>query len=177
MAPPEFKMTAAPAPDRPLTLAFVMDPVEAEPMEGSTTIVMMREAQERGHIVLYVDPDDLEVDAGRVRAKAVPIELGDGASSTVQRGKARIYDFDHEIDVAFQRKDPPVDRDFIVATQILDICSQTIVLNRPISVIAVNEKLLVVPSSAAMRGVFISAWISALDRARLKIRISSISPS
>ena len=60
---------------RALTLAFVMDPVEAEPMDGSTTIVLMREAQDRGHTVLYVDPDDLEIDAGRVRAVAVPIEL------------------------------------------------------------------------------------------------------
>ena len=45
-----------------LVLAFVMDPVEKEPMGGSSTIVMMREAQERGHTVLYVDPADLEID-------------------------------------------------------------------------------------------------------------------
>jgi glutathione synthase len=119
-----------------------MDPVEAEPMEGSTTIVLMREAQDRGHRVLYVDPDDLEVDAGRVRALAVPIELVLGSNTPVRRGEARIYDFDQEIDVAFQRKDPPVDRDFIVATQILDVCRRTIVLNRPTAVIAYNEKLL-----------------------------------
>jgi glutathione synthase len=153
---------ATPAPVRPLTLAFVMDPVEAEPMEASTTIVMMREAQERGHIVLYVDPDDLEVDAGRVRAKAVPIELGDGANSTVQRGRARIYDFDHEIDVAFQRKDPPVDRDFIIATQILDICAKTIVLNRPVSVIAFNEKLLAVQFADLMPATRVTRRISEL---------------
>jgi glutathione synthase len=35
-----------------------------------------------------------------------------------------------------------VDRDYIVATQILDVCRRTIVLNRPSSVIAFNEKLL-----------------------------------
>ena len=164
MAPPEFKMTATatPALDRPLTLAFVMDPVEAEPMEGSTTIVMMREAQSRGHVVLYVDPDDLEVDAGRVRAKAVPIELGDGASSTVRRGEARIYDFDHEIDVAFQRKDPPVDRDFIIATQILDVCTRTIVLNRPISLIAFNEKLLAVQFADLMPATRVTRRVSEL---------------
>ena len=39
-----------------LTLVFVMDPVELEPLDGSTTIVMMKEAQDRGHVVLYVDP-------------------------------------------------------------------------------------------------------------------------
>ncbi len=126
----------------PLTFAFVMDPIEAEPMDGSTTIVMMREAQDRGHTVLYVDPADLEVDRGRVRALAVPITLDLASESLVTRGEARIYDFDQEIDVALQRKDPPVDGDFIVATQILDVCQRTIVLNRPAAVIAYNEKLL-----------------------------------
>lgn len=125
-----------------LTLAFVMDPVETEPMRGSTTIVLMREAQDRGHTVLYVDPVDLSVDGGRVLARATPIELRLGDPLPVRRGAARIYDFDKEIDVAFQRKDPPVDRDYIVATQILDICRRTRVLNRPTSVIAFNEKLL-----------------------------------
>jgi glutathione synthase len=125
-----------------LTLAFVMDPVESEPMAASTTIVLMREALDRGHRVLYVDPQDLEVDGGRVRASAVPIEFDFAAEQPVRRGKERVYDFDTEVDVAFQRKDPPVDRDYIVATQILDVCRRTIVLNRPSSVIAFNEKLL-----------------------------------
>ena len=135
-------MSPADSPVSQLTLAFVMDPVEKEPMAGSTTIVMMREAQERGHTVLYVDPADLSIDAGRVRALAVPITLDLSKDEPVTRGEARVYDFDEEIDVAFQRKDPPVDRDFIIATQILDVCQRTIVLNRPAAVIAYNEKLL-----------------------------------
>jgi glutathione synthase len=129
-------------PRTPLNLAFVMDPVENEPIAASTTIVLMREAQQRGHRVFYVDPADLGIDAGCVVAPATPIELLLGDSRPVRRGKTRIYDFDQEIDVAFQRTDPPVDRDFIIATQILDVCRRTIVLNRPESVIAFNEKLL-----------------------------------
>lgn len=131
-------------PGRPLKLAFVMDPVEKEPMAGSTTIVLMREAEARGHEVLYVDPADLCVDNGRVRAEAVPITLDLASPTPVRRGAARSVDFDSEIDVAFQRKDPPVDRDYIVATQILDVCRKTLVLNRPSSVISFNEKLLAV---------------------------------
>jgi glutathione synthase len=138
----EFIMPAASSASPKLTFAFVMDPVENEPMDGSTTIVMMREAQDRGHTVLYVDPDDLEVDAGRVRSLAVSITLDLASETPITKGEARIYDFDEEIDVALQRKDPPVDRDFIVATQILDVCRKTIVLNRPAAVIAYNEKLL-----------------------------------
>lgn len=155
-------MRASSTSAHPLKLAFVMDPVEAEPMAGSTTIVMMREAQERGHEVLYVDPADLEIDAGRVRALAVPIELDLASDSPVCRGKPRVIDFDSEIDVAFQRKDPPVDRDFIVATQILDICRQTIVLNRPTAVIAFNEKLLATQFADLMPATRVSRRISEL---------------
>lgn len=146
----------------PLTLAFVMDPVEAEPMAGSTTIVLMREAQDRGHTVLYVDPDDLEVDAGRVRALATPIELALGSEQPVRRLPARVYDFDAEVDVALQRKDPPVDRDFIVATQILDVCRKTIVLNRPAAIIAYNEKLLATQFADLMPATRVTRRISEL---------------
>ena len=155
-------MTTTAGPAHSLTLAFVMDPVEAEPMQGSTTIVLMREAQARGHRVLYIDPDDLEVDAGRVRALATPIELGPATDPTVHRLPARIYDFDHEIDVAFQRTDPPVDRDFIVATQILDLCDHTIVLNRPTSVISFNEKLLAIEFADLMPATRVTRRVSAL---------------
>jgi len=155
-------MATTPGTPRSLTLAFVMDPVEAEPMEGSTTIVLMREAQDRGHRILYVDPAALEVDAGRVRAEAVEIKLALGTETPVQRGEKRVFDFDEEVDVAFQRKDPPVDRDFIIATQILDVCRRTIVLNRPTAVIAFNEKLLAVQFADLMPATRVTRRISAL---------------
>jgi glutathione synthase len=155
-------MSARPGISRPLTLAFVMDPIEAEPLDGSTTIVMMREAQDRGHRVLYVDPAALEVDAGRVRAEAVEIKLALGTETPVQRGEKRWIDLDEEVDVAFQRKDPPVDRDFIIATQILDVCRHTIVLNRPTAVIAFNEKLLAVQFADLMPATRVTRRISAL---------------
>ena len=46
-----------------------------------------------------------------------------------------------EVDVAFQRKDPPVDPAYIAATQILGTCRKTLVLNRPEAILAFNEKL------------------------------------
>jgi glutathione synthase len=48
---------------------------------------------------------------------------------------------DGEVDVAFQRVDPPVDADYIAVTQILDLCRRTIVLNSPRAILAFNEKL------------------------------------
>lgn len=145
-----------------LTLAFVMDPVEREPIDASTTIVLMREAQDRGHTVLYVDPADLEVEAGRVRARAVPIRLDLAGEHPIERGPERVVDFDREVDVALQREDPPVDRDYIVATQILDVCQRTIVLNRPSSVIAFNEKLLATQFADLMPATLVTRRLEAL---------------
>jgi glutathione synthase len=155
-------MPTHPGSDRPLVLAFVMDPVETEPLEASTTIVLMREACRRGHTVLYVDPADLEVDAGRVRARATPVDFTVGGEPNVRRSETRVHDFDHEVDVAFQRKDPPVDRDFIVATQILALCDDTLVLNRPVSVIAFNEKLLAIEFADLMPATRVTRQIAEL---------------
>ena len=160
----------------PLALVFVMDPIENEPLDGSTTIVLMREAQDRGHTVFHVDPDDLEIDRGRVRARAVPIHLDLGSDTPIQRGEARILDFDAEVDVAFQRKDPPVDRDFIVATQILDVCQRTIVLNRPEAVIAFNEKLLAIEFPDLMPETLITSDPDEIARFRAEMGDIIIKP-
>jgi glutathione synthase len=60
----------------------------------------------------------------------------------VDRGDPRLVVLDRDADVAFQRKDPPVDTSYLLSTQILGLCERCLVLNRPASVIAYNEKLL-----------------------------------
>ena len=122
------------------TLAFVMDPIEGESFSASTTLVLMREAQKRGHEVLHVDPGDLCITEGQAAARVTPIRL-DWEASQVEREVPRFLVLDNEVDAVFQRKDPPVDLDYVVATQILGSCRKTLVFNRPASVLAYNEKL------------------------------------
>ncbi len=122
------------------TMAFVMDPIERESFAASTTLVLMREAQRRGHEVLYVDPKDLCILDGRAAARVTPITLH-WEAARIERGEPRRVVLDDEIDVAFQRKDPPVDPDYVVTTQIMGSCRRTLVLNRPTSILAYNEKL------------------------------------
>jgi glutathione synthase len=128
--------------DRSLKIAFVMDPVEAEDFSTSTTLVMMLEAQRRGHEVLYVAPRDLVVEGGRAGARATPVTLDRERGGRVEMGESRRLIFDTEIDVVFQRQDPPVDGLYISATQILGTCQRSLILNRPTSILAYNEKLL-----------------------------------
>jgi len=125
-----------------LSLGFVMDPLEAIDIAGDTTFVLMLEAQQRGHEILYIDPADLSIDCGRAAAIVTPVTLKREQGNHFETGPSRRVILDEAVDVALQRKDPPVDVDYSVATQILGVCERTRVLNRPTSVLAYNEKIL-----------------------------------
>jgi glutathione synthase len=92
--------------------------------------------------VLYVAPRDLVVEGGRAGARATPVTLDRERGGRVEMGESRRLIFDTEIDVVFQRQDPPVDGLYISATQILGTCQRSLILNRPTSILAYNEKLL-----------------------------------
>jgi glutathione synthase len=123
------------------SMGFVMDPLESIDIEADTTFVLMLEAQQRGHRVFFIDPADLGVEAGRAVASVFPVTLQREQGAHAETGPARFVALDDEFDVIFQRKDPPVDSDYITATQILALCRRCRVLNRPQSVLAANEKL------------------------------------
>jgi len=122
-------------------MLFVMDPIEREDVAGSTTLVLMLEAQARGHEVLYCEPRDLEVIDGRAAARVTPVTLRHEVGNHFTRGPSRTAVLDDEVDVAFQRKDPPVEGVYVTSTQILGICRRTLVLNDPRHILAFNEKL------------------------------------
>jgi glutathione synthase len=127
--------------ERARSMGFVMDPLESIDVEADTTFVLMLEAQQRGHQVFFIDPSDLGVDAGRAVATVFPVTLQREQGRHAETGPPRFVVLDDEFDVIFQRKDPPVDSDYITATQILALCSRCRVLNRPQSILAANEKL------------------------------------
>jgi len=123
------------------SMAFVMDPIEGVSIDEDTTFALMLEAQKRGHEVLYVDPADLGVSEGRTVARVTPVTLRREHGNHVDLGTPRRAVLDEEIDVAFQRKDPPVDAAYITATQLLELCQRTLVLNDPRSIVSFNEKI------------------------------------
>jgi glutathione synthase len=126
---------------RSLTLGFVMDPVESIDVTKDTTFVLMLEAQKRGHRVLYLQPGDLLVDDGRVGGRVRPVTLRREQGRHAELGEARTIVLDDVCDVVFQRKDPPVDADYVTATQLLALCRRALVWNRPSGILAANEKL------------------------------------
>lgn len=124
-----------------LNLAFVMDPIEVIDVTKDTTFALMLEAQGRGHRVLYVDPGDLSVDDGRAVARLRPVVLRREQGRHAELGPPQSVALDDAADVVFQREDPPVDAEYVTATQILGLCRRALVLNRPAAILAFNEKL------------------------------------
>jgi glutathione synthase len=126
---------------RPLRLAFVMDAIESVDIDADTTFALMLEAQERGHRIFAVDQADLAAESGRPTARLQAVTLRRERGNHVDVGELHTRVLDDDVDVVFQRKDPPVDADYVRATQILTLCRRALVLNRPESILAANEKL------------------------------------
>jgi glutathione synthase len=122
-------------------MAFVMDPPESIDIRADTTFVLMLEAQRRGHRVLYIDPVDLGVRDGGPWAVVRPVTLRREQGRHAELGPGHGLMLDDEVDVVFQRTDPPVDTDYTTATQILALCRRSLVLNRAEGILAANEKL------------------------------------
>jgi len=125
----------------PLTIAFVMDPIESIDIRADTTFVLMLEAQRRGHRVLYVDPGGVGVDGGLPVARVRPVTLRPEQGRHAELGEPRQLVIEDDVDVVMQRKDPPVDEEYVTVTQILALCRRALVLNRPQGILAANEKL------------------------------------
>jgi glutathione synthase len=123
------------------SFVFVMDPIGGLDIEADTTFVLMLEAQRRGHRVFYVDPADLGVVDGRPVARGHPVTLRREAGRHCDLGPPRTLVLDDDADLVWQRVDPPVDSEYVTATQILGLCHRARVLNRPAGILAANEKL------------------------------------
>jgi glutathione synthase len=122
-------------------MAFVMDPIESIDIEADTTFVLMLEAQRRGHRVLYVDPAGIGVDGGLPVARVRAVRLRREVGNHVDMADERQIVLEDGVDVVLQRKDPPVDADYVTVSQILSLCRRALVLNRPTGILTANEKL------------------------------------
>jgi glutathione synthase len=123
------------------SMAFLMDPIESIDIQGDTTFVIMLEAQRRGHRVFTLQPGDLGVTDGQPVARVRPVTLRREKGRHADLGPQAPVTLNDDIDVLFQRKDPPVDAEYIASTQMLTLCTRCRVLNRPAGILAANEKL------------------------------------
>jgi glutathione synthase len=122
-------------------LLIILDPIEQLKPAKDTSLMMMREAQQRGHAVFIASGQDLFLQDAQVRVMAKSFHFTEG-SAWFEIG----LEFEaspSEFDAVLMRKDPPFDDTFLYATYLLDLAAQqgAYVVNNPQTLRDWNEKL------------------------------------
>jgi glutathione synthase len=129
-------------PRRTLDVAVVMDPIGTIRIAKDSTFAMLLEAQRRGHRLFYVRQGGLGLRDGRATALCAQLTVIDdpggwyslGAFSETLLGR---------MDAVLMRLDPPVNADYLHATQILSLAQRegAQIVNDPQGLRDLNEKL------------------------------------
>ena len=127
-----------------LRVAIQMDPIGQVDVSADTTVLMARNALERGHSLWTYHPDSLALEDGRLTARARPLlEIADRQGAHAHEGEAGELDLS-EMDMVLLRQDPPFDMAYITSTHMLEaIHPRTLVVNDPREVRNAPEKLFV----------------------------------
>lgn len=124
----------------PMRFGFLMDPLDAVRVDHDSTFALMLECQRRGIEIRELRQDWLYAteNGARSRMRIVDVERRPGAHFRV------LQDLDaplSDVDVLFLRKDPPVDAEFIRATQLVELGPGPVWINHPAGLRSANEKL------------------------------------
>jgi len=123
-------------------LGIVMDPIDRIQFKKDSSLAMLWAAQQRGWQLVYMEPGDMYLNGGQARARS--------RNLTVRMDPSDWYSFESEddialgdLDVILMRQDPPVDREFLMATYILSSAEEqgALVVNPPATLRDCNEKL------------------------------------
>jgi glutathione synthase len=126
----------------PLTIGFLMDPLEQVLVHHDTTFALMRSAQERGHRLLSFGQDGLFHSGGQTQARAREVEVFDRQGHHFRIVAEQELPL-AALDVLWMRKDPPVDAAFLHATQLVEAIGgpAPVYVNSPTGLRTANEKL------------------------------------
>src|SRR3954470_13597523 len=152
---------------RPMRIGFLMDPLEAVRVDHDSTFALMLECQRRGIEIRELRQEWLYVADGRTHARMRTVEVQRKAGDHFR--VAGDYQAPlAELDILFLRKDPPVDVEFLRATQLVELGPGPLAINHPRGLRAANEKLfalrfpdLVPPTLVSREIVRLRAFIDA----------------
>jgi glutathione synthase len=126
----------------PLTIGFLMDPLESVLVHHDTTFALMRSAQSRGHRLLSFGQEALFHEGGQAHARAREVEVFEDQGHHFRVIAEREVPLG-VLDVLWMRKDPPVDVAFLHATQLVEATGgrAPVYVNSPSGLRNANEKL------------------------------------
>jgi glutathione synthase len=123
-----------------LNIGFIIDPLETLHESMDTSLLMISEANLRGHRAAFCTIDDLTLLNHQARARWTDINYQSGKTPLLECSGNPLQAPLAEFDAVVMRKDPPFDKTYLAATYLLDYAN-TIVINSPKGLREANEKL------------------------------------
>lgn len=125
-----------------IKLGVIMDPLDTLHFSKDSTLAILFEATRRGWSIDYIQQSNLLLRNGQVSAKMQRLTLFQNKTPWFQLEEETEVAL-NALDVILMRKDPPVDMDYIYATQLLEIAEKqgAVVFNKPASLRDANEKI------------------------------------
>lgn len=145
------------------TLGVVMDPIANIKPAKDTSLALLLEAQRRGYALQYFEIGDIDIANGEALGNGRSLRVADATDSWFELGACQPMAL-AECDVILMRKDPPVDANYVYATQVLDLAQSagTRVYNHPASLRSWNEKLAIARYPALIAPTLVSANMARL---------------
>jgi glutathione synthase len=161
---------------RVLKTGIVMDSIGDIKTYKDSSFAMLLEAQRRGHVLYYMEPEDLFAEDGRVFAGMQQLEVRDNTTDWFSLTPVGSRPLD-ELDIVLMRRDPPFNMNYIYATYMLELAENTgtLIINRPQSLRDANEKFFInnfpqccVPMLISSRSDLIRDFVSQHGRCVVK---------
>lgn len=125
-----------------MKFAFILDPLDSIKPYKDSSFAMMREAAARGHMLYFMEQQDMVLQLGRVLGHARKLTLTGDEDDWYRAGEIEVMPLER-FDVVLMRKDPPFDMEYIYSTYLLELAEAqgARVFNRPRALRDFNEKL------------------------------------
>jgi len=120
-----------------MRVVFQMDPISGLNFSTDTTIVLIEESLRRGFETWYYVPINMSISEKKVVAQCYKIT---GEKDLIFSDEAVVQDL-NEFDILFIRQDPPFDLGYLTNTYALEKLVDTFVVNDPVGVRDVSEKM------------------------------------
>jgi glutathione synthase len=123
-------------------LGLVMDPIGNIKIHKDSSFAMALAAQARGWQLTYMEMGDLYIKDGKAFASGRKLTVQDNPDHWFKLDESVDIDLSG-LDVVLMRKDPPIDTEYVYATQILALAENqgTLVVNNTQALRDANEKL------------------------------------
>lgn len=124
-----------------MKLLFILDPLDSLKSHKDTSLAIMREASERGHVLYVCEQHDVFLRNESVKVNAKKFQFIDALDwYALDRPEETLP---QHFDAILMRKDPPFNNEYLYSTYLLELAVQqgARVINNPSTVRSWNEKL------------------------------------